>query len=82
MEITQEHDSKIQEIMKGMKCPNDFKCYKSGFEDIGKIMIICDGKLVRCLEEKEQPCQLGFAFGYGYFCVCPLRKYIAQNFNK
>lgn len=81
MEITQEHECRIQEIMGEMQCPRDFKCYKSGFENLGKVRIIGGGKLVECLEENRQPCDLGFVFGYGYFCDCPLRKYIAENFK-
>lgn len=81
MEIKQEQERRIQEIMSEMQCPEDFKCYKSGFEDLCKLRIVCDGQLVECLEEKGQACDLGFAFGYGYFCDCPLRKYIAENFK-
>lgn len=81
MEITQEHERRIQEIMSEMQCSKDFKCYKSGFEKLCKARIICDGSLIECLEEKAQPCELGFSFGYGYFCNCTLRKYIARNFR-
>lgn len=81
MEITKEHERRIQEIMNEMQCPKDFECYKSGFEELCKIRIIYGGQLIECLEEKAQPCQLGFPFGYGYFCDCSLRKYIARNFK-
>ena len=82
MEITQEHDSKIQEIMRGMQCHRDFEYYKSGFENLSKAGIVGDGKLVECLEEKAKTCNYGLAFGYGYICKCRLRNYIARNFNK
>lgn len=81
MEITQEHDSKIQEIMREMQCPRDFECYKSGFENLSKVRIIGDNALIECLEEKAQTCNFGLSFGYGYMCRCPLRKYIAKNYK-
>lgn len=81
MEITPEHARRIQDIMGEMQCPKDFECYKSGFEELCKVRIICNGQLIECLEEKAQPCKLGFCFGYGYFCDCLLRKYIARNFK-
>lgn len=82
MEVTQEHDSKIQEIMRGMQCPTDFECYKSGFENLSKAGIVGDALMVECLEEKAKTCDFGHPFGLGYICKCPLRNYIARNFNK
>ncbi|MHC4692042.1 MAG: hypothetical protein ACYS67_04810 [Planctomycetota bacterium] len=82
MEIAQEHDSRIQEIMSGMQCHKDFECYKSGFENLGRIGIVGDAIKAVCLEEKAKTCNYGLAFGYGYICKCPLRNYIAKNFNR
>jgi hypothetical protein len=82
MEIAQEHDSKIQEIMSGMQCPTDFECYKSGFENLGRVGIVGDAIKVVCLEEKAKTCNYGLSLGHGYICKCPLRNYIAKNFNR
>ena len=82
MEITQEHDNKIQEIMKGMQCNRDFECYKSGIENLCKAGIVGDAKMVLCLEEKAKTCNNGLSYGYSYICKCPLRNYIAKNFNR
>jgi hypothetical protein len=79
MEITQEHEDRIQEIMREMQCPRDFECYKTGFEKLSKVRIVGSGMLVECLEEKAKDCGLKFSFGFGYFCKCPLRKYVAKN---
>ena len=82
MEITQEHKARIEEIISGIDCPWDFKCYKSGFEDLAKIQIFREGELVKCLEDRSQLCKFSFHFGLEYFCKCPIRKYIANNLNK
>ncbi|NIP25904.1 MAG: hypothetical protein GWN67_16085 [Phycisphaerae bacterium] len=82
MEIAQEHDSRIQEIMSGMQCHRDFECYKSGFEKLGRIGIVGNAVKLVCLEEKANTCNYSLPFGYGYICKCPLRNYIARNFNR
>ncbi len=82
MEIAQEHDSRIQKIMRDMECPSDFECYKSGFENLSRAAIVGNARMVVCLEEKAKTCNYGLAFGHGYICKCPLRNYIARNFNR
>jgi hypothetical protein len=82
MEVTQEHRTQIEEIISGMECPKDFKCYKSGFEDLCKTKIFQDGDLIECVDTSSWLCKLSFGFGRGYFCKCPLRKYIAKNFYR
>ena len=82
MEILQEHDSKIREIMSGIQCNRDFKCYKSGFEDLCKAGIVGNARLIECLEEKAETCEYVFSFGHGNICICQLRHYIAKHFNR
>lgn len=82
MEITQENKTQIEEIISGIECPKDFECYKSGFENLPKTRIIVSGEVVECLEESSRMCNLSFSFGSGYFCKCPLRRYITKNFNR
>ena len=63
-----------------LKCNKDYKCYKSSLEKLCNAEAI--GTLIECGEKKEWwPCGLSFPFGYGYFCKCPLRRYIAQYFS-
>jgi len=81
MEIAQEHRAQMEDIISGMECPEDFKCYKSGLEDLCKIVIYRDGDLVECLEQCSRLCKFSLV-AMGYFCKCPLRNYIAKNFNR
>ena len=82
MQLDEVHKRRVEEIMGAMACPKDFTCYKSGFENLSRVTIIGDAELVECLEETPQTCVFGSSFGYGSFCRCPLRCYIAKNFRK
>lgn len=82
MEIAQEYDNKIQDIIRDMQCPTDFECYKSGFENLSRAAIVGNAIKVVCLEEKAKTCNYGLSSGYGYICKCPVRNYIAKNFNR
>ncbi|MDT8303988.1 MAG: hypothetical protein RQ760_21075 [Sedimentisphaerales bacterium] len=82
MELTQENKAQIEEIFSGIECPKNFRCYKSGFEDLCKVRIFPDGELIECFDESGKLCKFSFDFGYGCFCKCPLRRYIAKNFNR
>lgn len=81
MKITQNQQAQIEEIINDLECRKDFECYKSGFKNLCKIRIFRDGELCECLETKAWLCKFSFNFGNGFFCKCPLRKYIAKNFN-
>ena len=80
MEVTHENKIQIEEIISSMECSKDYECYKSEFENLCQTRIL--GEVVECLEKNSQMCRFSFDFGFGYFCNCPLRKYIAQNFNR
>ena len=75
------HKKQIQRIMDQMKCPEDFKCYKSGFKDGCKAKDIGIKTFVECLEENPQECKFSMPFGYSYFCQCPLCNYIVKKMS-
>jgi hypothetical protein len=82
VEITQKHQSQIEEIKIGMKCPRLFECYNSGFENLGRIRGIDKKEFLECLEENAQDCQFSLSFENTFSCLCPLRIYIANEFHK
>lgn len=81
MEITQEHKGNIEQIISEMECPKNFICYESGFENLSKIKIIADGERIECLGENPLRCKFALCYGSLTLCQCPLRNYIAKNFN-
>jgi len=80
--VEQDHKKQIEEIIGGMKCPRDFKCYKSGFENLCKAKDIGIESFLKCLEENPQECKFSLSFGYSYLCQCPLRIYIVKKLKK
>ena len=82
IKLTESAINDIQEIISKYKCPYDFKCYKSGFEEICGKLLISDGSLVECVDEAAKKCHYCFEFGSGFLCTCPLRLYIARHFHK
>ena len=72
----------IEELIGEMRCPDNFQCYKSGFEDLCGGLVGEGGKLVDCVNEKAAECGFAVQVGSGYLCSCPLRLYIARTFKK
>ncbi|MFW9917682.1 MAG: hypothetical protein ACFFGZ_18925 [Candidatus Thorarchaeota archaeon] len=72
----------LEEIIGKMQCPKDFKCYKSGLKVLCKAKDIGLETYLECMEVYPQKCPFSVAFGYSYFCKCPLRVYIAKKLKK
>lgn len=72
----------IEEIIGKMKCPKDFKCYKSGFKYLCKSKDIGLGTYLECLEKNPRDCPFSLSFGYNYLCRCSLRIYISKEMEK
>lgn len=81
MKITSEHKGPIEQIISEMECPKNFICYESDFENLSKIKLIADGERIVCLEENPLTCKFALCYGSLMLCQCPLRNYIAKNFN-
>ena len=77
--MKEEDKKKIEEIMWGMKCPKDFQCAKSGFENLCKAKDFGLDNYLECLEENPRACLFALPFGYGYFCQCPLRVFLSKK---
>lgn len=82
MEITQCQRIKIEEILDGIKCPYNFRCYKSGFAMVGTVKDNGAKDFLECLEEYAQDCEFSLCFGQASHCLCPARIYIAKELKK
>ena len=82
MNLTGMQKDEIEKIMSSMDCPCDFECYKSGFENMCKAEYNGLGDFANCLEKSGTTCIFRLPFGFGIFCSCPLRVYIARELGK
>jgi hypothetical protein len=80
--MDQEYEKELEEIVNGMKCPRDFKCYKSGFDALCKARYFGLDSFLLCEEEDSTACKFTFRLGRTFYCQCPLRKYIAKRLKK
>lgn len=83
--MREEDRKKIDEILRGMRCPKEFKCADSGFEDLCKARDFGDEERLHCLEHDSVPCAFAREYDLGVlirFCHCPLRVYLAKHFNR
>jgi len=80
--MEEDYGTQLEEIINGMQCPKDFKCYKSGLEKLCKAKDIGLESFLECLEKEPRKCKFSFDFGGSYFCGCPLRVYIGKKLRK
>ncbi len=69
----------IEEIIGGMECPEDFKCYASEFENLCKATDNGIRNHVDCLKEPATRCSFALSFGHIPLCRCPLRVYLSKT---
>ena len=82
LKLTEEEIDTIASIISKQDCPLDFKCYKSGFEDLCGAILDSDGMVVECIDENATKCRYSSPFGSSFICACPMRIYIARHFRK
>ena len=80
--MDEEIRQKIEEIIGQMQCPKDFKCAKNGFERLCKARDFGLDGYLECLEDNPTQCKFALSFGQTYFCLCPLRVFIAKKTGK
>ena len=79
MKLTEEQRQEIEKIAKGMNCPKNFECYKSGIKKFCKTRDFGLSQYLDCLEKEPYACEYSLSFGDGYFCTCPVQLYITKN---
>jgi hypothetical protein len=82
MTFDEELEKGIAAIIGDLKCPKNFRCYRSGFENLCKASNIGVELFLECLEETPQKCKFSVTIGRLYLCECPLRYYIFKKLKK
>jgi hypothetical protein len=82
MTSSDELEKELRKITDGLRCSKDFKCYRSGFENLCKAKIAgTEAQILICLEKQPQKCKFLNLVG-GYICECPLRIYVSKKLKK
>jgi hypothetical protein len=82
VELTEEHASRLEELMMGLECPREFICYKSGFTRLCKVRRSGRAGFLECLEPDARSCQFSLPYGDPPACLCPVRSFVAAEFGK
>jgi hypothetical protein len=80
--MTKEYKGDIEKIIGKIRCPKDFRCYKSGFNILCRARDIGIESFVECMEKKPDKCKFSRPFGLMYLCECPLRIYLAKKMKQ
>ena len=79
MELSHETILEVEQLIGTFKCPSDYSCYKSQFEELCDAVIFGNGEMIECVDKNASNCHFSSPFGEGYFCNCPLRVYVAKK---
>lgn len=73
---------KFEELRAKVACDKHFACVGSALDDLCSGVYHPDLDILECLEKTVIPCKFSRPFGCTFVCICPMRKFIAQNFDK
>ena len=74
-----EHIQGIKEILGSMKCSQDFRCIKAGYQHVCKAKDVGLENFLECLEPDPWDCELSTQFRSSVLCKCPLRVYLTKT---
>lgn len=75
-------DIEVTEIIGGLKCPKNYRCYRKKYKELCKAEFVEQVKIVHCLEEDAKGCIFSLLYKDAYYCQCPLRNYIAEKIER
>ncbi len=80
MHVSNEDWDQIKSIVATIDCPEDFRCYKSGFKNLSPVEAFPGNDIIECRKAGDSHCSKAFRFGRSsVFCRCPVRKYAALH---
>jgi hypothetical protein len=72
---------KFDELRKQVACEKKFACVNSALADLCAGKYYSELDILECLEKGEVRCKFARPFGCTFVCTCPLRRFIARNFD-
>ena len=73
---------KFDELRAQVACDKRCACVESALSNLCKGKYHAELDILECLEQTPSPCKFTRPFGCTVVCICPVRKFIAQNFDK
>jgi len=80
--MSEHHDKQLKELMATTPCKRGCACVRSDLQEMGKVEIAAQGKVLFCREEHVRDGQYWLRFGDAGVCTCPIRRYIARHLGK
>ena len=80
--INAEERRQLDELQTQVHCDKHFACINDALDNL------CEGKyhpelnIMECLAKTDPTCHFARPFGCTLVCTCPLRKFIAKNFDQ
>jgi len=81
-DMKEEEKKKIEQLIGEIQCPKDFKCVKDNFACLCKVRQFGSDEHLECLEKNPSHCPFAVPFINRHICICQMRMYIIQKFNK
>ena len=80
--IEPDDHQKLAELQEQVHCTKKFVCVESSLADLCQGKYYRDLDILECMEKIKPSCGFARPFGCTLVCACPLRKFIAKNFDK
>jgi hypothetical protein len=77
--MSPEHIRGIKEILGLMKCSQDFRCIKAGYQNVCKAKDVGLDNFLECLESDPQDCEFSTQGQGLVLCSCRLRVYLTKT---
>jgi hypothetical protein len=77
--MSPEHIRGIKVILGSMKCSQDFRCIKSGYQNVCKAKDVGLENALECLEPNSWDCEFSTKTRSSVLCKCPLRVYLTKT---
>jgi len=74
--------ARLEELRAQVACDKRFACVETALNDLCKAVYHTDVDILECQQRDPIPCKFTRTFRGIHACTCPLRKFIAQNFDK
>jgi len=74
-------DSRLKKLKDNTHCTKNFRCFESGFKEICNAEDIILSAFVACKDLNPAFCKFSLFLGTSYYCNCPVRIFLAKEYD-